>query len=63
VVHYTHDPTTFDGFVFPPRRRVRRHDEAGHADQSLALMTLDTGRVTVYRNHHGSHDEQHRSGQ
>jgi hypothetical protein len=41
----------FDGFVFPPRRRVHLHDEAGHADQSFALITLDIERVTVYRNH------------
>lgn len=23
IAHYTHDPKTFDGFVFPTRRRVR----------------------------------------
>lgn len=51
VAHYTHDPKTFDSFVFPTRRRIHLHDEAGHADQSFALITLDIQRVTVHRNY------------
>jgi hypothetical protein len=49
LAHYAHDPKSFDGFVFPTRRRVHLHDEAGHADQSFALITLDIERVTVHR--------------
>ena len=45
--NYTHDPKTFDGFVFPTRRRVHLHDEARHADQSFAPITLDVEHVTV----------------
>jgi hypothetical protein len=47
VAHYTHDPKTFDGFVFPTRRRVHRHDAQGIADQSFAAITLDIETITV----------------
>jgi len=47
VAHYTHDPNTFDGFVFPTRRRIHRRGTDGIADQSLAAITLDVARVTV----------------
>jgi hypothetical protein len=36
IAHYTHEPRTFDGFVFPTRRRVHLHDADGRADQSFA---------------------------
>jgi hypothetical protein len=36
VAHYTHDPKTFDGFVFPTRRLVHLHDAKGIADRSFA---------------------------
>jgi hypothetical protein len=49
VAHYTHEPKTFDGFVFPTRRRVHLRDEEGIADQSFALITIDVSRVTVAR--------------
>lgn len=49
VAHYTHAPKTFDGFVFPTRRRVHLHDADGHADQSFAPITLDVEHVTVHR--------------
>jgi hypothetical protein len=49
VAHYTHDPKTFDGFVFPTRRRVHRHDADGIADQSFAAITLDIESITVER--------------
>jgi hypothetical protein len=47
VAHYTHDPKTFDGFVFPTRRRVHRRDADGVADQSVAAITLDVAQVAV----------------
>ena len=47
VAHYTHDPETFDGFVFPTRRRIHRRDADGIADQSVAAITLDVANVTV----------------
>jgi hypothetical protein len=47
VAHYTHDPETFDGFVFPTRRRIHRRDADGIADQSAAAITLDVAQVTV----------------
>ena len=47
VAHYSHDPRTFDGFVFPTRRRVHLHDANGVADQSFAPITLDVASVSV----------------
>jgi hypothetical protein len=47
VAHYTRDPKTFDGFVFPTRRLVHFHDTDGIADQSVAAITLDVAHVTV----------------
>jgi hypothetical protein len=44
VAHYSHDPKTFDGFVFPTRRLVHLHDEHGIANQELAPITM---RVTT----------------
>jgi hypothetical protein len=49
VAHYMHDPKTFDGFVFPTRRLVHRHDADGVADQSLVVITIDIDTVTVGR--------------
>jgi hypothetical protein len=49
VAHHTHDPATFDGFVFPTRRRVLLHDAEGRADQSFAPITVDVATVTVHR--------------
>ena len=49
VAHYTHDPKTFDGFVFPTRRRVHTRDADGNADQSLAVITVDVPGVSVRR--------------
>jgi hypothetical protein len=45
VAHYTHDHKTFDGFVWPTRRRVYLHDADGVADQSFAPITLDVDHV------------------
>jgi hypothetical protein len=47
VAHYTHDPETFDGLVFPTRRRIHRRDADGIADQNVASITLDVAKVTV----------------
>jgi hypothetical protein len=49
VAHYTHDPKTFDGIVFPTRRLVHHHDADGVADQSLAGITLDIDTVALER--------------
>jgi hypothetical protein len=49
VAHYTHDPRTFDGFVFPTRRRVYLHDASGVANQKFAPITLDVASVSVDR--------------
>jgi hypothetical protein len=47
VAHYLHDPKTFDGFVFPTRRRVHLHDGNGIADQNVARITLDIETISV----------------
>jgi hypothetical protein len=47
IAHYTHDPKTFDGFVFPTRRRACIRDADGIADQRLAIITLDIASVRV----------------
>jgi hypothetical protein len=47
VAHYTHDPKTFHGFVFPTRRRIHRRDVNGIADQTVAAITLDVTQVTI----------------
>ena len=39
VAHYTYDPVSFDGFVFPTHRRVHFHDADGVADLSFAPIT------------------------
>ena len=47
IAHYSSDPKTFDGFVFPTRRRVYLHDARGVADQSFAPITLDVDDIGV----------------
>jgi hypothetical protein len=49
AAHYTHDPKTFDGFVFYTWRLVHLRDADGIADQSLAGITIDTDSVAVDR--------------
>ena len=49
IAHYTHNPGTFDGFVFPTRRLVRRRQPDGVADQSFAAITIDIDTVAVER--------------
>jgi hypothetical protein len=47
VAQYVHDPKTFDGFVFPTRRRVDRHDTDGIANQSFAAIAVDIQSIAV----------------
>jgi hypothetical protein len=47
VAHYTDDPKTFDGFVFPTRRHIYRRGDDGTADQRLAIITVDVSSVRV----------------
>jgi hypothetical protein len=47
VAHYTHDPKTFDGFVFPTRRLVHLHNAQSIADQSFAAITINIDAVSV----------------
>lgn len=49
VAHYTYDPKTFDGFVFPTRRLVHLHDANGVANQRFAPITIDVAAVAVDR--------------
>ena len=47
--HYTSDPQTFGGLVFPTRRRVYPRLPDGTADRSEALITIDIDDVTINR--------------
>jgi hypothetical protein len=47
VAHYVHDHVTVDGLVFPTRRRVHLHDDAGVADRSLAVIEIDVADLAV----------------
>ena len=49
IAHYTHDPQTFAGFVFPTRRRVHLRSPDGVADKSFAAITIDIDSVAVER--------------
>jgi hypothetical protein len=49
IARYTHDPKTFDGFVFPTRQLVHRRDADGVADHSFAAITIDIDTVAVER--------------
>lgn len=49
VAHYAYDHKTFDGFVFPTRRRVLLHDAEGVAKQAFAPITVDVSDVIVDR--------------
>lgn len=49
IAHYTHDPKTSGGFVFPTRRLVHRRNANGVADQSFAAITIDIDTVAVGR--------------
>ena len=47
IAHYTHDQKTFEGLVFPTRRRVHLHGENGVADQGFGLITIDIDKVGI----------------
>lgn len=47
IAHYTHDPVTYDGFVFYTRRLVHFRDAEGQADQSVAPITIDVKPISV----------------
>lgn len=49
IAQYTYDEKTFDGFVFPTRRLIYRHDAEGIADQSFAPITVNVYSVTIER--------------
>ena len=51
VAHYTHDHQTFDGFVFPTRRRVHLHGPDGAANQEFAPITLDVTGISLTQSH------------
>jgi len=48
TAHYTDEPKTFGGVVFPTRRRVFRRNPDGTANQSLAAITIDIVDVAVH---------------
>jgi hypothetical protein len=47
AAHYTSDPKTFGGLVFPTRRRVYSRNPDGAADFSLAIITIDVHDIEV----------------
>jgi hypothetical protein len=49
VAHYTHDPKTFDGFVFYTRRLIHLRDADGNADQGWVGITVDLDSVRIDR--------------
>jgi hypothetical protein len=49
IAHYTHDPKTFDGFVFPTRRLVHLRDENSIANQKFAAITVQVSSVDFVR--------------
>jgi hypothetical protein len=49
VAHYTYDHKTFNGFVFPTRRRVLLRDAHGIANQGFVPITIDVTGVTISR--------------
>jgi hypothetical protein len=49
VAHYTYGHKTFDGFVFPTRRRVLLRDADGIANQTLVPITIEVTDLKVSR--------------
>ncbi len=47
VAHYTDDPKTFGGLVFPTRRLVYRRLPDGTADRGRAFITIDIADITI----------------
>jgi hypothetical protein len=49
IAHYTHNPRTFDGFLFYTHRLVHLHDENNVANQDFAPITIDLDTVRLTR--------------
>ena len=49
IAHYTHDPKTFDGFLFYARRLVHLRDADNVANQDLTPITIDTDSIELAR--------------
>ena len=49
IAHYTHNPKTFDGFLFYTMRLVHLRDENNVAGQDFAAITIDLEDITVTR--------------
>lgn len=47
VAHYSYEHKTFDGLVFPARRRVYLHDATGVANKDFAPITIDVDSISV----------------
>jgi hypothetical protein len=47
AAHYTSDPKTFGGLVFPTRRRVYSRNPDGAADFNLAIITIDVHDIVI----------------
>jgi hypothetical protein len=47
VAHYVSDHVTVDGLVFPTRRRVHLHDDAGVADRGFAVIEIEVADLAV----------------
>ena len=47
--HYTSDPKTFGGFVFPTRRLIHRRHPDGTTDRSVAFITIDIRDIAINR--------------
>ena len=47
VAHYTEEYKTFDGLVFPTRRRVHRRNPDGTSDRSQTAITIDIYEIAV----------------
>jgi hypothetical protein len=47
VAHYSYEPKTFDGFVFPTRRLVYLHDANGVANKDFAPISINVDSISV----------------
>jgi hypothetical protein len=47
IVHYSDEPRTFDGLVFPTRREVHQRNPDGTPDMTRTAITIDIHSVTA----------------
>ena len=47
IAHYTDEPKTFGGLLFPTRRRVYRRLPDGTANRSRAAITIDIADIAI----------------